>query len=106
MTAQDWMNFPGVKFIGQGEEPPEPTVPKEDPYGKPLYHIEDGVKYLIRDAYFTNNTYIQAVPLKTKGKHKSSADVRAESQEAVKAAYAEVRREAEEVRARYKERTA
>ena len=102
MTAEEWMTFPGVIFIPKGEEPPEPTVPKDDAYGKPLFHIEDGVKYLIRDAYFSNNTYIQAIPLRSKGNKKPRQDVRKESEEAVRIAHEQVRREAEELRERHK----
>ena len=102
MTAKEWMSFPGVKFIPEGQEPPEPTIPKDDEYGNPLYHIEDGMKYLVRKAYFSNQTYIVVVPIKNKGKRKNREEIRRESEEAVRIAREQVRREAEELRERHR----
>ena len=102
-TAQDWMEFPGVIHIGVDEEPPEATVPREDEYGNPLKVVDGDIKYLIRKAYFSNNTYIQAVRIKRKGK-KPDQNIKEETRQAVKRAYEEVEREAEELRRIHKER--
>ena len=102
MTAKDWMEFPGVIRIDVDEEPPEATVPREDEYGNPLKYIDGDIKYLVRKAYFTNTTYIQAVRIKRKDK-KPDYDTREENRQAVKRAYEEVKREAEELRRRYNE---
>ena len=107
MKAEEWRDFPGVIHIPIGKEPPEPTIPKEDEYGNPLFYMEDGIKHLIREAYFTQNgikrTYIQAVKIKSR-KKVSNAQVRRESEETVRLAREAVRREQEELRERYKKK--
>ena len=105
MKAEEWRDFPGVIHIPIGKEPPEPTIPKEDEYGNPLFYMEDGIKHLIREGYFKQNgikhTYIQAVEKKRKRK-KRNVDVRRESEECVRLAREAVKREQEALRERYK----
>lgn len=106
MKAEDWADFPGVIKLEVGEELPEATIPKEDKDGKPYSWIENGIKYLVRSAYFSNNIYIQPVELKKKNKHAGRAEVRQQSEESVKAAREQVRKEAQELIDRHRKRTA
>ncbi len=104
MRAEDYLDNEWVTHLGIGEEPPEATIPKEDPLGNPMVAFRMGRKYQIRQGYFSGKTYVQEVEIK-KRKKERRADVRAESAEAVRRAREEVLKEANELVLRHRKRS-